>query len=106
MERVALDGVEIEYEVTGAGEPVLLIHGSVIAEGGKPLMSALALADRYQVIRYHRRGYLGSSLPGGPVSMARQAADARALLQHLGVDKAHIVGHSYGGSVITGLPDL
>ena len=99
MERAALEGIEIEYEVAGTGEPVLLIHGSVLAEGGKPLMSAPALADRYQVIRYHRRGYAGSTHPLEPITISEQASDAAGLLRFLGVDTAHVVGHSYGGVV-------
>ena len=57
------------------------------------------LADRYRLILYHRRGYAGSSRADTPVSVARQAADCRALLRHTGVERAHIVGHSYGGAV-------
>jgi len=99
MERVALEGVEIEYEVVGTGEPVLLIHGSVLSDGGKPLMSAPALADRYQLIRYHRRGYAGSTHPVEPVGIGEQASDAAGLLRALGIDAAHVIGHSYGGLV-------
>ena len=99
MERVALGAVEIEYEVAGTGEPVLLIHGSVIADGGQPLMRAPALADRYQLIRYHRRGYGGSTHPVEPITISQQASDAAGLLRSLGINAAHIIGHSYGGVV-------
>src|SRR2546423_3822789 len=99
MERAALDGVAIDYEVAGTGEPVLLIHGSVLADGGKPLMRAPALAEDYQLIRYHRRGFAGSTHPLEPISMSEQASDAAGLMRHLGIDRAHVVGHSYGGDV-------
>jgi pimeloyl-ACP methyl ester carboxylesterase len=99
VDRAAFDGVAIDYEVAGTGEPVLLIHGSVLADGGKPLMSAPALARDYQLIRYHRRGFAGSTHPREPISMSEQAADAAGLLRHLGIDRAHVVGHSYGGDV-------
>ena len=99
MERAALDGVAIDYEVAGTGEPVLLIHGSVLADGGKPLMSAPALAEDYQLIRYHRRGFAGSTHPHEPISMSEQASDAAGLMRYLGIDRAHVVGHSYGGDV-------
>jgi 3-oxoadipate enol-lactonase len=52
-----------------AGEPVLLIHAGVLADWFAPLMSQSALAERYQLIRYHRIGYAGSSRPSGPVSI-------------------------------------
>jgi pimeloyl-ACP methyl ester carboxylesterase len=97
--RVAVDGVDLEYVVAGAGEPVLLIHGAFLADAFAPLLAEPALTNRYRVISYHRRGFAGSAPAGAEASIPRQAADARALLAHLGVDRAHIVGHSYGGCV-------
>ncbi len=100
MHRVAVDGVEMEYEVRGKGEPVLLIHLSVVAEGlARPLFGQPELAGRYQLIHYHRRGYGGSTRGSAPLTAAREAADAAALLGHLGLERAHVVGHSYGGMV-------
>ena len=99
MERVRTDGAELEYEVSGTGEPVVFIHGAFIADTFRPLLAEPSLAGRYRLILYHRRGYAGSSRAAGPVSVARQAADCRALLRHLGVERAHVVGHSYGGAV-------
>src|SRR5215471_9353060 len=95
MEKAAVNGVELEYEVTGAGEPVLCIS-PVLADGFEPLASEPALADRYQLIRYHKRGWAGSTHTEGPVSVEDHAADAAALLDHLGVRHAHVVGHSSG----------
>jgi pimeloyl-ACP methyl ester carboxylesterase len=57
------------------------------------------LADHYRLILYHRRGYAGSSPVSWPVTVAGEAADCRALLRYLGVARAHVVGHSYGGAV-------
>ena len=91
--------MELEYVVSGAGEPVLLIHGAFLADAFAPLLAEPALTDRYRVISYHRRGFAGSAPAGGEASITRQAADARALLAHLGVQRAHVVGHSYGGCV-------
>ena len=48
----------LEYEERGDGEPVLLIHGALIATTFVPLMSEPALADRYRLIRYHRAGQI------------------------------------------------
>ncbi len=97
--RVAVNGVELEYVVSGAGEPVLLIHGAFLADAFAPLLAESALTDRYRVISYHRRGFAGSTPARGEADVAQQAADARALLAHLGIARAHIVGHSYGGCV-------
>jgi pimeloyl-ACP methyl ester carboxylesterase len=99
LERARTDGADLEYEVSGAGEPVVFIHGAFIADTFRPLLAEPSLAGRYRLILYHRRGYAGSSRASGLVSVARQAADCRALLHHLGVERAHVVGHSYGGDV-------
>jgi pimeloyl-ACP methyl ester carboxylesterase len=99
LERASLDGAELEYQLSGTGEPVIFIHGAFIADIFHPLLAEPSLADRYRLILYHRRGYAGSSRASGPVSVAQQAADCRALLRHLGVERAHVVGHSYGGDV-------
>jgi pimeloyl-ACP methyl ester carboxylesterase len=98
MEIAKLNGVELEYEVVGSGEPVLLIS-PVLADGFRPLLSEPALADRYRLIRYHKRGWVGSTHTPPPVSIADHAADAAALLHHLGVSRAHIAGHSSGAAV-------
>ena len=99
MERASLDGAELEYEVSGTREPVVFIHGAFIADAFRPLLAEPSLAGHYWLILYHRRGYADSSRASGPVSVARQAADCRALLRHLGMERAHVVGHSYGGDV-------
>jgi pimeloyl-ACP methyl ester carboxylesterase len=98
MQSVNVNGIDLEYEVTGAGEPVLLIS-PVIADGFLPLVAEPALADRYQLIRYHKRGWVGSSHTPPPVSVADHAADAAALLDHLGLRPAHVAGHSSGAAV-------
>jgi pimeloyl-ACP methyl ester carboxylesterase len=98
MQRAQVDDVELEYEVVGAGEPVLFIS-PVLADGFRPLLSEPALADRYQLISYHRRGWVGSTTTPTPVTVADHAADAAALLQYLGVPRAHVAGHSTGAVV-------
>src|SRR5205085_6842218 len=98
MRTTKVNGVELEYEVVGSGEPVLLIS-PVIADGFLPLLSQPELADRYELIRYHKRGWVGSTHTTGPVSVVDHAADAVALLDHLGISRAHIAGHSSGAAV-------
>jgi pimeloyl-ACP methyl ester carboxylesterase len=98
MESVKVNGVELEYELSGTGEPVLLIS-PVIADGFLPLIAEPALADRYQLIRYHKRGWVGSTHTPPPVSVADHAGDAAALLDHLGLRPVHVAGHSSGAAV-------
>jgi pimeloyl-ACP methyl ester carboxylesterase len=99
MPLARVDGAELEFEITGTGDPVLLIHGAFIAEAYAPLCAEPALNSRYQLVRYHRRGYAGSSAVRAPFSLGQQAADCRALLEHLGIERAHVVGHSSGGAI-------
>ena len=98
LSRIQVNGATLEYEVAGTGTPVLLIHGTGVAATFAPTMTQPALAG-YRLIRFHRRGFAGSSRAPVPFSIADQAADAAALLTALGVTRAHIVGHSFGGSV-------
>ncbi|MBA3262089.1 MAG: alpha/beta hydrolase [Thermoleophilaceae bacterium] len=99
MERARVNGVELEYEVAGSGEPVLLLHGGLLADENGPLLGQPALTDSYRVINYHRRGFAGSEHPDGKAQIADQVADARALLDELGVERTHVVGHSLGGVI-------
>lgn len=97
MQSVRVNGVDLEYEVIGAGQPVLLVS-PILADGFLPLLAEPVLAD-YQLIRYHKRGWVGSTHTPPPVTIADHAADAAALLDHLGVSRAHIAGHSSGAAV-------
>jgi pimeloyl-ACP methyl ester carboxylesterase len=99
LNRALLDGIELEYEVRGTGEPVVLVHAGVFADWFKPLLEEPALTGRYRVVSYHRVGYAGSSRVAGPVSIAQQAAHLRSLMRYLGIKRAHIVGHSSGGNI-------
>jgi pimeloyl-ACP methyl ester carboxylesterase len=98
MNTATVNGVELEYEVKGAGEPVLLIN-PMLADGFLPLLSERALTDRYRLIRYHKRGWAGSTHTPPPVNIADHAIDAGALLERLDAPRAHIVGHSSGAVI-------
>lgn len=99
MERVAVAGAELEVHVEGSGEPIVFIHGAGFADSFLPLALDPAVRDHYRTIRYRRRGHGGSSPADAPSSIVDDAGDCRALLGALGVEKAHVVGHSYGGDV-------
>jgi pimeloyl-ACP methyl ester carboxylesterase len=99
MERAILGNLTFAYEVVGTGEPVIGIHGAFVADTFRPLVEEPRLTARYQIIRYHRRGYGQSRPPPGPVSVAQQARDCRDLLTQLGIARAHVVGHSLGGVI-------
>ena len=109
MPSVTVNRVNIKYETRGAGEAVALVHLSLYADSYAPLMDQPTLVG-YRLIRYHRRGDAGSSRTAGPVTIADQAADLARLLDILGVERAYVAGHSYGGLIATPLtltrPDL
>lgn len=98
MRNVSVDGIELEYEDRGSGEPVVLIHGSAVKDDLLPVADQPALKG-YRVIRYHRRGYGGSSPVKGQITIEQQARDCAGLMRALGVERAHVVGHSYGGVI-------
>jgi pimeloyl-ACP methyl ester carboxylesterase len=100
MTLAKIEGVELEYTVQGAGDPVVLVHAGIFADWFKPLVEEPTLVGRYRVVTYHRVGYAGSSRPAGPVSIADQAAHLRGLMRHLGIPRAHLVGHSSGGNIV------
>jgi pimeloyl-ACP methyl ester carboxylesterase len=96
MNEIDVNGVRLAYDVQGEGEPMLVVHGGFWADVLRPLTCQSAL-DGYRRIQYHRRGYGESSGPAGGFDV--QVADAVALLDHLGVDAAHVVGHSEGAMI-------
>ncbi len=99
MERLQIDDIQIEYEVRGHGEPVLLIHPNIADGLAQPLVSQPELAYKYRLIHYHLRGWVGSTRGQTTLTIERQAADAAALLRHLKISRAHIAGHSLGGLI-------
>jgi pimeloyl-ACP methyl ester carboxylesterase len=97
MEQTTVNGVELAYDVEGDGAPLLFIHGAIWADFLRPLATQPSLSGLRR-IRYHRRG-IGDS--GGPAGgFDDQVADAVALLDHLEVDSAHLVGHSEGAMIV------
>jgi pimeloyl-ACP methyl ester carboxylesterase len=93
-----LGPLELEHESRGTGQPVLLIHGGVFADWFEPLMSQPALGG-YRLLCYRRVGYGGSRCEPSSGGIAEQAAHALTLLNRLGVERAHVVGHSSGANV-------
>jgi pimeloyl-ACP methyl ester carboxylesterase len=92
-------GVSLNYEITGDGEPLLLVMGTSGAIG---LWGELTgrLAERYRVIAFDNRGLGGSSRGEGAITVASMAEDASALLEALEVPAAHALGWSLGSAVV------
>ncbi|MFN0093383.1 MAG: alpha/beta fold hydrolase [Dehalococcoidia bacterium] len=98
MPKIPTRDIMTYYEEQGSGEPLLMIMGL----GGDLqawLRVAPVLARHYRVITYDNRGAGRSSSPDKPYSIAGMANDAAALLDALGIEKAHVLGFSMGGYI-------
>jgi len=92
--------VELYYEDHGAGTPVVLIHGWPLSgRSWEPQVAALVEAG-HRVITYDRRGFGWSSQPWNGYDYDTFAADLSALLEHLDVREAALVGFSMGGGEV------
>ncbi len=92
------DGGYLHYALVGSGPPLLLVPGlGGLAEFWNPVVPALA--ERFTVILHDHRGCGRSSLERIDFSIAQMAGDVLALLDHLGLKSAHLVGHSTGGAI-------
>jgi pimeloyl-ACP methyl ester carboxylesterase len=92
------DGVRLHYEETGSGSPVIFVHEFAgDYRSWEPQMRHFG--KRYRCLAYNARGYPPSDVPEevSAYSQARAADDIRAVLDHLGIAKAHVVGLSMGG---------
>jgi len=94
-----LGQVTLSYTQQGSGDAVVLIHAGVLADWFKPLFDEPALAGCFRLLTYHRVNYGQSSHVVGPVSVIDQARHCRWLLHYLGVERAHVVGHSAGAAI-------
>jgi pimeloyl-ACP methyl ester carboxylesterase len=99
-QRAKVSNAELRYAVLGQGEPVLCVHGTSIADSLiTPLKFFPPLFEKYQLISYYRAGYNGSTLEKTSLSIEEGAEHMKQLLDHLGIQKAHILAFSFGGVI-------
>ena len=103
MPTFSSDGVDIHYQIAGEGYPLVLSHefaGDITS--WEPQVNFFS--RRYQVITYCHRGYPPSAVPDDPTAYSQdhQVEDLYRLLQHLGIEQAHIHGLSMGGTLALG----
>jgi len=97
-QRVKIGGLEIAYNVAGAGAPLFLIGGFTMV---KEMWSSLAgmFAAHFRVIAFDNRGMGETTVPDEDYTTADMAADVIGLMDHLGIEKGHIFGVSLGGLI-------
>src|SRR5438270_5410118 len=91
------DGMRLHAEQTGEGEPLLFIH-EFAGDHRSWEPQVRYFSPGYRCVTYAARGYPPSQVPADPAaySQSRAVADAIAVLDGLGIDKAHVAGLSMG----------
>ncbi|MGH7845828.1 MAG: alpha/beta fold hydrolase [Candidatus Binatia bacterium] len=99
MATAKVNGIRLFYELNGNGEiPLVLVHGSWDSHDDWDLVVP-RLADSFRVLTYDRRGHSKSERPTGRGSVREDVADLAALIEHLGLVPAWVVGNSFGASI-------
>ncbi len=92
------NNIAINYEVHGDGEPLIMING-LADDLSSWAYQTEEFARHFKVIIFDNRGIGGTDKPEGRYTTAEMAADARGLLNHLGIERAHVLGVSMGGMI-------
>jgi pimeloyl-ACP methyl ester carboxylesterase len=93
-----VNGVQLHFQRSGAGEPLVLVHGSWV--DGRVWDIVVPLLSRsFEVVVYDRRGHSLSSCPPGQGSVHDDVDDLAALIGFLALGPAHVAGASWGGSI-------
>ncbi len=95
---IRIDGLDTYYTLEGDGPPVLLLHGWG-ASGESLAGPAAALADAFRVARVDLPGFGWSAPPPGAWGIGQYAGHVRGLMDALGIPRAALVGHSFGGRI-------
>lgn len=100
MPTITANDIQLYYEVVGQGQPVVLISGVGQGRNYWDLAGILTtLAQDFRVISFDNRGVGQSSMPDTLYTVEMMAADTLALLDHLQLERAHIIGHSLGAMI-------
>lgn len=98
MSFASSDGIRIWWESTGVGSPLLLVNGlGSVSTAWHRLLPHLA--HDFHVITFDNRGVGRSDVPAEPYTLAEMSADAVAVLDAAGIERAHVLGMSMGGLI-------
>ena len=98
MPVAEIGDLSLYYEIIGQGEPLVMIRG-VGSNVDHWYDQVPALSQKFRLLVFDNRGIARSSDPGGPFSIGDMAADTIALMDAVGIKKAHVLGYSMGGMV-------
>ncbi len=98
MPTAHANGIDIYYSQRGEGPDLLMIMG-LGAHSGAWALNAPELAKRFRVTTFDNRGAGRTSAPDEPYSMRQMADDTAALMEAIGLDRAHVLGASMGGMI-------
>ena len=94
-----VNGLHLYYELHGEGSPLVLLHGGMLTIDLNFAGLIPTLAQRHLVIGVEMQGHGRTADIDREITPAALAGDVVALLDHLGIDRAHVLGHSLGGAV-------
>lgn len=98
MPTFQTDSIEIHYDITGEGEPILFIHG--LGSSSRDWEDQVSFFSKnYQVLTVDVRGHGKSEKPPGPYSISQFALDIASLIKFLNISPLHVVGISMGGMI-------
>jgi len=95
-----MNGIELNYEIEGQGQPLLLLHGGTGCHEDWQYCGREHFAREYQLIKPDARGHGRSTNPGKTITHRQCAMDTLALLDHLGISKCSAIGISMGGNIL------
>jgi len=99
MPTAVVNDIRMNYYVNGKGPDVILIHGLAASLAFWHFRIFPVLARHYRVMAYDLRGHGRTEIPASGYTTMHLAEDLRKLMNHLEIEKAQLVGHSFGGAV-------
>jgi 3-oxoadipate enol-lactonase len=99
MSLARANGIELYYELAGAGERLLFISGTGADLRRTPRLTDAPAFAEFELLQYDQRGLGRTEVPDGPYTMADYGNDAAALLDVVGWDDCFVLGVSFGGMV-------
>ncbi|MBC8503920.1 MAG: alpha/beta fold hydrolase [Anaerolineales bacterium] len=98
MPTIKINNINMHYEITGEGQPLLLLHG--LGSSSRDWEKQIpAFAEYFQVITFDARGHGSTDKPRGPYSISMFTEDTAAFMKAIDIGQAHVVGISMGGMI-------